>query len=77
MFERQLMAVRTFFLIFDVSHHHEKGGTCSTYGGKEGCIHSFGGEPEGTPFVIPIRRWKDTIKMDHQEVGPRWGHGLD
>jgi len=37
--------------------------------GKEGCIQSFGGEPEGIPFVSPIRRWKDTIKMDYQEVG--------
>ena len=45
------------------------------HGGKEGCIQSFGVEPQGIPFVIPIRRWEETIKMDHQEVGP--GGGMD
>ena len=34
---------------------------------------------ERKPFVSPIRRGKDTIKMDHQEVGSGGGggHGLD
>jgi len=27
------------------------------------------------PFVIPIRRRKDTTKMDHQELGPEGGGG--
>ena len=51
-------------------------GQCSTYGGEEGCIQGFGGEPEGKrPFCRPRWRWEDNIKLDLQEV--RWRHGLD
>ena len=53
------------------------GHVARVWGGKEGCVQSFGGEPEVILFVITIRRWKDTIKMDHHVVGPRGGHGLD
>ena len=28
------------------------------------------------PFLIPIRRRKDTTKMDHQELGPEGGGGI-
>jgi len=33
-------------------------------------MESSGGKPEGKkPLVRPRRRWKDNIKMGHQEVG--------
>jgi len=39
------------------------GGACSTYGSDERSIR------EKRPLGRPRRRWKDNIKMDHQEVG--------
>ena len=46
------------------------GGACSTFGGEERRIQSFGGETEGKiPLGRPRRRWEDNIKMDLQDVG--------
>ena len=45
------------------------GGACSTYGGEDMCIQSFGGKPKGERSLgIPRRRWEDNIKMNLQEV---------
>jgi hypothetical protein len=45
----------------------------SAYGERRGVYRVLFGKPEGKrPFVIPRRRWKDTIELDLQEVGC-WG----
>ena len=45
---------------------NEMGGTCSTHGERERCIHGFGGKK---PLGRPRCRWEDNIKIDLQEVG--------
>jgi hypothetical protein len=46
------------------------GGACSTGGGNERYIHSFGGKTEGKITLgRPNHRWEDNIKIDIQEVG--------
>jgi len=46
------------------------GGTCSTYGGGERLIQSFGGGIDGKrPLGRPRHRLEDNIKMNLQEVG--------
>ena len=46
------------------------GGTCSAYGEIAGVYRVLMGKPEGKRQLgRPSRRWKDNIKMDHQEVG--------
>ena len=43
---------------------------CSTYGGEERCIQSFGWKREGKrPLGRPRHRWMDNINIDLQEVG--------
>jgi hypothetical protein len=43
-----------------------------TYGGQEKCIQGLLRRPEGKkPLGRPNLRWKDSSKMDLQEVG--WG----
>jgi len=50
-------------------------GARSMYGGEEKCMRCVGVETWGkSPLGRPRHRWKDNIKMDHQEVG--WG-GMD
>jgi hypothetical protein len=45
-------------------------GDCSTYGGEERCIQSFGGKPEGKrPLGRHRHRWEDNIKMNLQKEG--------
>jgi len=52
------------------SEKNEMGGACSTYGGEERRIQSFGGETRGKePLGRPRHVWEDNIKMDIQEVG--------
>ena len=42
---------------------------CSTYGGEQKRVQSFGGETWGKrPLGRPRRRWEDNIKMNLQEV---------
>jgi len=52
---------------------NEKGGACSTYGGEERCIQSFGGGNlrRKRPPGRPRRRWEDNITIGLQEIG--WG----
>jgi len=39
-------------------------------GKMRGVYRVFVGKPEGKrPLGRPRRRWKDNIKMDHQEIG--------
>ena len=43
---------------------------CSMYGGSRGVYWVLVGKSEGQrPLGRPMRRWKDNIKMDLQEVG--------
>ena len=45
------------------------GGACSTYGGEERRVQSFGGETCGKESLgRSSRRWEDNIKMDLQEL---------
>jgi hypothetical protein len=51
------------------------GRTCSTHGGEEECIQSFGGETIREETIR--RRWEDNIKMDFIEIrwdGTDWIH---
>jgi len=42
----------------------------STYEGDKRCIQGFVGKPEGKrPFGRPALRWKDNIKVDHEDLG--------
>jgi len=42
---------------------------CSTYGERTGLRRVLVGKPEGKkPFVRPMHRWEDNIKMDLQEM---------
>jgi len=46
------------------------GGTCSAYVESRGVYRVLMGIPKGKiPLRRSRRRWKDNIKMDHQEVG--------
>jgi hypothetical protein len=46
------------------------GRTCSVYGERIGVYRFLVGSPEGKrPLGRPRYRWKDNIKMVHQEVG--------
>jgi hypothetical protein len=47
----------------------EKGRTCSTNGGEEGCRILVGKPEEKSPFGRPRRTWADNIKMDLGEKG--------
>ena len=55
--------------------NNETSGARGTYEGQEKRIEGFGAErSEGRrPLGIPLRRWKDNIKMGLQKVG--WGGG--
>ena len=46
------------------------GETCSTYGGEDRCMPSFGGETLRKDTTWRLRRrWEDNSKMGLQEVG--------
>ena len=46
------------------------GGACSAYGGEERRLQGLVGKSKGkTTLGRPRNRWKDSIKMDLQEVG--------
>jgi hypothetical protein len=48
---------------------NEMGGPCSLDGEGRGVYRVLLGKPEGKrPIGRPRRRWKDSIKMDLQEV---------
>jgi hypothetical protein len=50
-------------------------GTCSTYGGQEGCIKDFVGQTRRKETTWKTQAsMKDSIKMDLKELG--WG-GMD
>jgi hypothetical protein len=55
---------------------NERGGACSTYGGKKkrymDLLRKSGGR---RPHERHRHRWEDNIKIDLRKV--RWGHGLD
>jgi predicted nucleic-acid-binding Zn-ribbon protein len=40
-------------------------------GGQERCLHGFGGETKRRQLWRPVSKWRDSIKMDLEEVG--WG----
>ena len=45
------------------------GGACNRYGGEEVNTGFLWGNLRERPLGRPIRRWKDNIKIDLQEVG--------
>jgi len=51
-------------------------GNVGRFGKRRGAYRFLVGKPEGMrPLGRPRHRWKDSIKMELQEVG--WGLGLD
>jgi hypothetical protein len=54
------------------------GGACRTNGEKRNAYRILVGKAEGKkPLGRPRRKWVDTIKMDHREIGWDGMHWID